>query len=51
MKKKIKDLTLKECKLICSKTECPCVLENVCTDYCNLPEKELNQEIEVNEDE
>lgn len=56
MKKKIKDLTLKEIKAICDQNHClladypHCPLENVCGNFGCIREKDLEKTIEV-EDE
>lgn len=53
-KKKIKDLTLKECKSICEKNHlCRyCPIHKVCDEStCFFEEEDLEEEIEVEDDE
>ena len=53
MKKKIKDLTLEEIKVICNQNHClladypHCPLENVCGNFGCIREKDLEKTIEV----
>lgn len=48
MKKKIKDLSKKECRKICKNSYCEyCVLEN--TEKCIHFNEQMNREVEVNE--
>lgn len=57
MKKKIKDLTLEECKKICdenvcSRECCPLYGKGIChQSFYDYEEEDLEQEIEVEEDE
>ena len=56
MKKKIKDLTVEEIKQICNKNNCllddsHCPLAKICIVFDSITKKDMEQEVEVEEDE